>query len=87
MRREYRRLCHVWVQEWREIMRELGTRELCCVWSVIFGAEFVVVEHEGWTHIIDQALWSSAWTRKSNLPVGLFKNQIQKSSLLVPVQD
>ena len=34
MRRDYGRLYQVWAQNWREVIREVGIRELCCVWSV-----------------------------------------------------
>ena len=44
------------------------------------------MEHEGWTDVIDQAHWSYLEPR-TDLPVGLLKNQVQKWNLLVPVQD
>ena len=51
-----------------------------------FEANSFVVEHEGWTDVIDQAHLSFL-KPGTDLPVGLLKNQVQKWSLLVPVQD
>ena len=48
-----------------------------------FEMNSVVAEHEVSTSVIDQAHWSFSDIR-TDLPVGLLKNQVQKWSSLVP---
>ena len=47
-----------------------------------FEMDSVVVEHEASTYVIDQAHWSFSDPR-TDLLVGLLKNQVQKWSSLV----
>ena len=48
-----------------------------------FEMDSVVAEHEASTYVIDQAHWSFSDPR-TDLPVGLLKNQVQKWNSLVP---
>ena len=56
----------------------MGNRDLCLLGvECFFEMDSVVVEHEGWPDVIDQARWSFLDPR-TDLLVGLLKIELQK---------